>query len=379
MGMMEGSPTTIAPLLLRNLLTSMFIYADKSLVNLAEKYKLLEVIRYTLIASFLFLLRVLPSFFPSLNPNLENHFKPTKKADNYVPACGGGDSGIGRALSQLLAIVNDIPVSSRKYEVVRSLAERLIDENNREGVEALREVNRTALSSAFATTLSQLEAAAVDRGQDGGGEAGSGSGTVEFRLSRVVRAVRSLGNARRSRVGSGGGEMSRSESSAEKLAAELLWLAQKLAACGGAEEALKRWAASANLARLSLWAEPRLQGFLVKISAFFFKQAKDIVLDETEESKEQQRHTKVKMLISWLPLLCRASNGTDVPVLSISERAELESVLEETIELLEQEEQEQVLSLWLHHFTHCPSSDWPNLHASYARWCNASRRLLILQ
>jgi hypothetical protein len=266
MGMMEGSPTTIAPLLLRNLLTSMFIYADKSLVNLAEKYKLLEVIRYTLIASFLFLLRVFPSFFPSLNPNLDNPFKPTKKADIYVPECGGGDSGIGRALSQLLAIVNDIPVSSRKYEVVRSLAERLIEENNREGVEALREVNRTALSSAFARTLGQLEAAAVDRGEDGGGEPGSASGTAEFRLSRVVRLVRSLGNARRSRVGSGGGEMSRSESSAEKLAAELLWLAQKLSACGGAEEALKRWAGASSLARLALWAEPRLQGFLVKIS-----------------------------------------------------------------------------------------------------------------
>jgi hypothetical protein len=266
MGMMEGSPTAIAPLLLRNLLTSMFIYADKSLLNLAEKYKLLEAIRYTLITSFLFLLRVLPSFFPSLNPNLENPFKPTKKTDNYVPACGGGDSGIGRALSQLLAIVNDIPVSSRKYEVVRSLAERLIDENNREGLEALREVNRTALSSAFARTLSQLESAAVDRGQDQAGEAGWGTGPVEFRLNRVVRAVRSIAKAGRSRVGSGRDEMGRSESSAEKLAAELLWLAQKLAACGGAEEALLRWAAASDLARLALWAEPRLQGFLVKIS-----------------------------------------------------------------------------------------------------------------
>lgn len=142
----------------------------------------------------------------------------------------------------------------------------------------MREVNRTALSSAFAITLSQLEAAAVDRGQDGGGEAGSGSGMVEFRLSRVVRAVRSLGNARRSRVGSGGGEMSRLESSAEKLAAELLWLAQKLAACGGAEEALKRWAASANLARLALWAEPRLQGFLVKISGILHYNFNNLVL-----------------------------------------------------------------------------------------------------
>ncbi|KAL4272468.1 hypothetical protein GQ457_01G047770 [Hibiscus cannabinus] len=50
---------------------------------------------------------------------------------------------------------------------------------------------------------------------------------------------------------------------------------------------------------------------------------------------------------------------------------------EETVETLEHEEQEQVLSLWLHHFAYYPSSDWPNLHASYSRWCTDSRRLLI--
>ncbi|KAK7825652.1 hypothetical protein CFP56_032930 [Quercus suber] len=169
--------------------------------------------------------------------------------------------------------------------------------------------------------------------------------------------------------------------SGEKLAAELLWLAQKLVACGCAEEAVSKWAVASNLAWLGLWAQPRLQGSLVKISAFLFKQAKILGLYEIEESKkEQQRQTKKKMLLSWLPLLCRASNGTDVPILSMSERVELEKVLEESIEMLEQEEdQEQVLSLWLHHFTYCPSSDWPNLHASYTRWCNASRKLLVLQ
>lgn len=102
-------------------------------------------------------------------------------------------------------------------------------------------------------------------------------------------------------------------------------------------------------------------------------------LDEIEESKVKQcMQVKLKMLQSWLPLLCRASNGTDAPVLSISERAELERVLEGIIEGLEQEEQERVLSLWLHHFTHCPSSDWPNLHACFARWCSASRKQLLV-
>lgn len=115
--------------------------------------------------------------------------------------------------------------------------------------------------------------------------------------------------------------------------------------------------------------------------AFLFKQAKEMGVDEGEENKrEQQRQTKMKMLILWLPLLCHASHGTDAPVLSITEKNELERVVEEIIESLEEEEaQEQVLSLWLHHFTHCLSSDWPNLHSCYARWCTASRRLLLLQ
>ena len=102
-------------------------------------------------------------------------------------------------------------------------------------------------------------------------------------------------------------------------------------------------------------------------------------LDEIDGSKVKVYiQVKFRMLQSWLPLLCRASNGTDAPVLSVSERTELEKVLEYIIERLEPEEQEQVLSLWLHHFTHSPSSDWPNLHSCFARWCTASRKQLLL-
>lgn len=114
-------------------------------------------------------------------------------------------------------------------------------------------------------------------------------------------------------------------------------------------------------------------------SAFLFKEAKDYGVDEIDESKMKQcMQVKLKMLQTWLPLLCKASNGADAPSLSINERAELERVLEGIIEELEQEKQEQVLSLWLHHFTHCSSSDWPNLHACYARWCCKSRKQLLL-
>ncbi|XP_031281533.1 uncharacterized protein LOC116140036 [Pistacia vera] len=376
MGMMEYTPTSIAPLLLRNLVTSIFIYADKSLLNLAQKYKPLELIRYILITSSLFFLRLLPSLFPSFNSNSEenNHNFSFKSHKNnvYELSCGSGDSGIARALSQLLSIVNDIPINSRKYEVVRSLAERLIDENYRENVEALHEVNRTVLTSAFARALSQLEAAVVELGGDL-----VSSWPVQYRFNRVMRVVQL-------RVGWGKEEVNRSGRSAEKQAAELLWLAQKMAAYGFAEEAVERWASASNLGWLALSAEPRLQGSLVRVSAFLFKQAKDLGVETSDEEeeykKEQQRKTKMKMLLSWLPLLCRASNGMDVPVLSTNERAELEKVLEQNIEMLEQEEeQEQVLSLWLHHFTYCPYSDWPNLHASYARWYNASRNQLLLQ
>ncbi|KAI3439278.1 uncharacterized protein J3R85_005008 [Psidium guajava] len=384
-----NSLPTIAPLLLRNLITSIFIFADKSFLSLAEKFRLLELLRYLLLSSFLFLLRLLPTLFPSVNSVVHDGYalKPPKPAGDgrAPPPSGACDSGIARALSQLLAIVNNVPVSSRKYEAVRSLAERLIDENQQEGTEALLEVNRTVLSAAFSRTLNQLEAAMMERERQsgcGGGGDGSGTVSVEYRENRVLRAIRSVRDvAWRGRVWWSSEEPARLGSSAEKLAAELVWLAQKLATCGCAEEAVCGWASASNLAWLAISAEPRLQGSLVKVSAFLFKQAKDMGLDEIDESKkEQQRQTRMKMLMSWLPLLCRASNGTDVPVLSLRERAELERVLEETIEMLgKEEEKEQVLSQWLHHFMYCPSSDWPNLHASYTRWCTASRKLILLQ
>lgn len=388
--MRESTHAAVAPLLLRNLVISIFVYADKSLLNLSQKHKLLELIRYALISSFLFFLRLLPSLCPNWNLNYaENHAFEVKqsKKDIYATSavCGAGDSGIARALSQLLSAVNEIPANSRKYEVVRSLAERIIDENERENVQILHEVNRNVVSAAFSKTLSHLEATMAQLGQDGVGHDGSDSGPVpvpvHYWLNQVLSMVRSVGKGAWTCISRGRTGMNSTSFSAEKLAAELLWLAQKMEACGFVEEAVERWASASNTAWRALSAEPRLQGSLVKISAFLFKQAKNMGLDEVEEGKkEQQRQTKMKMLTTWLPLLCRASIGTDVPVLSISERSELEKVLEDMIAMLEQEDdQEQVLSLWLHHFTHCSSSDWPNLHASYARWCSASRRLLVLQ
>ncbi|PIN21455.1 hypothetical protein CDL12_05845 [Handroanthus impetiginosus] len=382
---METSPSAMAPLLLRNLITWIFINADRPLVYLSQKYKLLEFLRCCLVSTFLYFLSLLPYFFSCLSPSQEPHnvypLQPSRD-DNYISplaAGGGGDSGVSRALCQLLMIMNDIPVSSRKYEVVRSLAERLIEENVSEGNQALREVNCAVLSAAFARSLCQLEAAAMEQGRMSGGDAVAGAGHLAKGMKYFGLAAWRYAKSR--------SEISRSGSSAEKVAAELLWLAQKMATSGCADEAVCKWASASNLALLSLSAEPRLQGSLVKVSAFLIKQAREMGNEEEQEDDgemtrtplEQQpiRQTKMKILISWLPLLCRANNGTDAPILSIGERAELERILEEIIVSLEEEEQEWVLSLWLHHFTYCPISDWPNLRSSYTNWYSASRAKLL--
>ena len=51
-----------------------------------------------------------------------------------------------------------------------------------------------------------------------------------------------------------------------KLAAELLWLAEKMSVYGFVDEAVERWASASNLAWLALWSEPRLQCSMVQIS-----------------------------------------------------------------------------------------------------------------
>ncbi|XP_057977171.1 uncharacterized protein LOC131164187 [Malania oleifera] len=383
-----GSP--IGPLLLRNLVTSVFVSADTSLLNFAEKhnlhrlYKLFQLFQHLLLSSFLFFLGILPSFFSVFALWLEGfatNYKPPKLNNSYVPISDGGDSGIARALTQLLCLASEIPVCSRKYEFVQSLAERLIDENHREGFEALRELNRRVLSAAFAKTLSRLEVAASEQERERGA-ACSWFGLGDRSLGRVYRAVRGVGQVAFSRFGLSREEADRGESSAEKMAAELLWLSQKMAGCGIVEEAVSRWAAATNLASLALSAEPRLQGSLVKVSAFLMKQIKTIegATDEEGKKKGERSEMETRLLMGWVPLLCRASNGTDAPVLSSAEKAELERVLEDTIANLGQEEQqEKVLSHWLYHFTSTPNSDWPNLQTSYARWCTHSRKLFLLK
>ncbi|KAI3712359.1 hypothetical protein L1987_70913 [Smallanthus sonchifolius] len=356
------APTPLAPFILRNFIIPLFIFTDKSLLILTHKVKPFKIIRYVIVKAFLFFLNIIISFIPSTF-NSSSSFESDSDYDSGSSL--EGDTCIARALYQLLAIVNEIPVSSRKYEVVRSYAEKVIDENLEVGYEPLRRVNATILSGAFSRAIGQLEVAAGD--EDG---ANSGVDVVKKSSGRYLKLVWTRFMKGKTRFGG----------SAEKLAAELLWLAQKLAACGSADKAVHQWASASKLASLSLSVPQRLQGSLVKLSVFLFKQAANMGGEDNEEgTMKELRKIKMKMLMSWLPFLCRSSIGVDAPILSLNEKTELENVLGELIgSLKHEEEQEKVLSLWLHHFTHCLSSDWPNLHLYYDRWCTTSRKLLIL-
>ncbi|KAL7598376.1 hypothetical protein Lser_V15G24365 [Lactuca serriola] len=401
----QTAPTPLAPLLLRNILLPLFIYSDKTLINLSHKFKLFHIIRYTLITAFLFFLKVIPSFISSSlqhsqthnhNHNSDSEFDSDSSTYPWVPFLKGSgncndlagadgslvdETCIARALTQLLAILNEIPVSSRKYEIVRSYAEKLMDENLEEGYEPLRKVNAKVLSAAFSRALQQLQSAAVaaakydiEKNTTTGGDVTKKGGGY-FGLNRVIKTVGHYGDFAWTQFTK---PKTRLRVSAEKLSAELLWLAEKLVACGSADEAVQQWASASKLACVALSAPQRLQGSLVKLSVYLFKEA--VSMGGQDDDMEELRKVKTKLLMSWLPFLCRATIGVEAPVLTFNEKAELENMLGKLIESLKhEEEQEKVLSLWLHHYAHCPSSDWPNLYQYYDRWCTASRNLFILQ
>ncbi|KAK9167204.1 hypothetical protein Scep_002395 [Stephania cephalantha] len=337
------------------------------------------------------------SFLRHLLSSLTTTKPPRKSAarDDVVAAADDAvlrHSSISRALSQTLYMVTEVPVSSRKYDPVRSLAEQIVENNSRRvndsyRCDVLRDVNRYGLSEAFVRTLSRLERLVLERRGGDTCPGGLGDGKV---VGWVVRAVRSVGEGVVDRLGGsswGWGEEDEEVSrldGGEKLAAELLWLADMMAACGVGAEAVRKWGEASELASVAHLAEPRLQSILVKITALLIKHAKELKTEETPNKKssaqqqQQLQQSRKNMLVSWLPFLCQACNGAEAPALPTSEKIQVEKVIEESIEtLLGEEEQEQVLSLWLHHFFSNPHSDWPNLQGCYARWCDRARNQYI--
>jgi len=166
------------------------------------------------------------------------------------PGSPAGDSCVGRALAHVLSVASRLPVASRKYELVRGLAERLLDDNVRAGGARVGAVNRAALSGAFARTLRQLESAA-------GGEWPG----MELAVRAVRAGMRWWRPTASSSLDEGFGGPA-----AEKLAAELLWLGQKMAECGAAREAVAQFGDAARLGSRALVAEPALQVSLLRLA-----------------------------------------------------------------------------------------------------------------
>ncbi|CAL9769304.1 unnamed protein product [Musa acuminata subsp. burmannicoides] len=364
-----------------------------ALVSAGGDGRPLRLLRRSLMLSLHLFLSLLSLFSLVLS-----HLSSPPRASAPDPLSPTDGTSAGRALSRVLSAVSRVPVASRKYDLVRSLAERLLGDNLRyasgEG-RAFQVINRAALSAAFARTLRRLEAAVAAEASLAPGD-GSGG--------RIMGAVKS-------RVGV----------SADKLAAEVMWLGQKMAESGAVADAVAMWGEAAGLAQLAVSAVPRLQVALVRVCGedalflylsalhyFHFglvrsKQSEPVLaglsrpasvccflcflcnhansknFDEVKVRKEEESHLAIfqmAMLKSWLPLICQACNGVDTPILSSRVRAEMVSMLEEMIEKLSWDQQEEVLSLWLHHFTECPDSDWPNLESCYMRWYSESLRFL---
>ncbi|KAK9690851.1 hypothetical protein RND81_09G158400 [Saponaria officinalis] len=379
---MENSSSSLL-FLQRTLITPLLISADKSLISLSQKSKILELLRQIFVSVFFFVLNVINTLpIPLLPFRFDAGTRQINKFDAYHAVSHKqlihgqhdsngrvivSDTAIARAMDQLLMLVNDVPVSSRKYEVVRCLAEKLIDDNLKERCEVLREVNCVVLSEAFGRVLNGLELELLGPRNDVG---------VGFGLGRVMGLVTGWGGVKETCGGAG----QVNSVFAEKTVAELLWLAQKLVASGGGEVAVEKWAWASNLGWLALSCEPRVQASLVKLTAFLIKQAKQIAKQHQTQAQEweQQKQTLMQMLMTWVPLLCQASNGTDTPTLTLSERADVEKALEDIIDMLNDvDSKEKVLSVWLRHFTLSPFSDWPNLYGSYVKWLTMSRKLLV--
>ncbi|KAI3873994.1 hypothetical protein MKW98_001643 [Papaver atlanticum] len=368
--------------------------SSKLLSTHTHKYKLLQIIhQFLCIALYwiVFFLRLLPSLYPNQKTPSRTFdaFSGKREKDIIQENTVNGDStSVCRALTQILSIINEIPVSSRKYELLRSLAEKLIEDNLKVGSDVLRDINSTVLSSAFAKTLQQLESAVMEEVKET-----TLIGSPEHRLDRILHTIWSYSERAWAWLGEKAGVPKPDAWTAEKFAAELLWLAKKMSSCGNVDVAVSSWGSASRLAWLSISADPRIQGSLVKISAFLLKEARKMgQIDEMEKDQndddenvtkmiwkhDEQSENKMKLLMSWLPFLCRASKGTDAPILSTSDRLDVERAIEDLIGTFRKDQQEKVLSLWLHHFTSCPLSDWPNLQSCYNSWLDASRKQLAI-
>ncbi|CAK9315120.1 unnamed protein product [Citrullus colocynthis] len=304
----------------------------------------------------------------------------------------GGSSlnPVTRALSQILAILNEMPASCRKYQFAMAMAEKIMEENARSGQFELLQVNRAALSAAFARTSSLLYDS-IHRTREI--EERTRAGTWPSRIIAALPfaayvtpylkfldlAVSAVGaivpkaeplNGRRSETGIVEGEFGVETVVVEKLGQELVWMTEKLREYGAVDEAMLQWSFAGGLASVSVASNPRIQWCFVKISATLFRE-----LMRSKEMEEMVRsEVKFRMLSLWLPLLCHARNGLTFPVLMRYEKDETERAINHIIGTLSPMDQELILTNWLQDYV-ISASEWPNLQPSYELWCNSSRLL----
>ncbi|CAN0909042.1 hypothetical protein LINGRAHAP2_LOCUS25605 [Linum grandiflorum] len=303
---------------------------------------------------------------------------------------------IGRSLTDILALLNEIPATSRKYQFAMTMADRIMDGNFRHGHPELVEINRIALSSSFARTLTLLYrsiqeptfnpdsasswAARVVRAFPMGSLAVSTARGLNYCLTTFLQTIGS-GAWSDNRLalpagvgGTGTTEIARGREDvmSEKLAEELLWMTNKLRMYGFVEEALVQWSHASGLASIALTntISPRVQGLILKTSAVLIGDlggGRDATLQVSGQVKS-------RLLMVWLPVLCHANNGLAYPVLSTFEMLEVERAIDEVMSTLPGMDQEVILTNWVHDYA-ITSSEWPNLQSSYDRWCQSTRQL----
>lgn len=379
--------------------------AASAKVENAEKWKVKDHVRYMFMLMTwvaVWVLRVLTDYFPcSIGPSslpypLLEGFSTVGSLD-MVPSSSSSSSldlilhesyamaippgkALGRALSHVLAIVNEIPATSRKYQFAVAMADRIVDDNTRDGHIELLEINRLALASAFARTSSLLHSAlesshkASDDYSAWGTRVLSSLPFGSFLAPYVVKglgAVFSLASGSKSQKQRQmvlGGRERVDDVAAEKHAQELLWIADKMRGCGAVDEALVLWSLSSDLASLALNANPRVQGIILKISAL-------LIGDLSGAKMEVPRQVTFRLLVLWLPLFCYAENGIAYPVLTRYEKAQMERIMDDLISTLPAMDQQVILTNWLQDFS-ISTSEWPNLQLSYDRWCQSTRNLI---
>ncbi|GMJ12997.1 hypothetical protein like AT3G19920 [Hibiscus trionum] len=278
---------------------------------------------------------------------------------------------------QVLALLNEIPASSRKFQFTMAMADKIMEDNARNGHWALLLVNRTALASSFARTSALLHRCLKSQTSPSGDYSDSwhmrAINAVPFSscMASYMKVITMCFNTAISWFDTATVRYQRrdytgdQEIMAEKLAQVLLWLTNKLSCYGDVNEALVQWSFASGLASLSLTASPRVQGSIVEISAFLFGEL-------TRKDMEIDRQVKFRLLVLWVPLFCHASNGHAYPVLTSFQKAEMERTMDEVISSLPPRDQEVLLTHWLENYA-VSISDWPNLGLAYDRWCRFTR------